>query len=94
MRKVLTIIPAAGRGARMLSLTDNCPKAMVPVAGKPLISYLLDQIIKTDQKDVCIIVGYKKKVLINYVTMMYSGKLNITFIEQADQKGLNHAIRI
>ena len=92
MRKVLTIIPAAGRGARMLSLTDNCPKAMVPVAGKPLISYLLDQIIKTEQKDVCIIVGYKKKVLINYVTMMYSGKLNITFIEQTDQKGLNHAI--
>lgn len=92
MKRVLTIIPAAGRGARMLSLTDNCPKAMVPVAGKPLISYLLDQIIETSQKDVCVIVGYKKEVLIDYITMMYSDKLNITFIEQTEQKGLNHAI--
>ena len=89
---ILTIIPAAGRGSRMLSLTDNCAKSMIPIASKPLISYLLDQLISEDMKDVVIIVGYKKETIIDYVNMFYKDKLNITFVEQKELLGLGHAI--
>lgn len=92
MDKILTIIPAAGRGSRMLSLTDNCAKSMVPIASKPLISYLLDQLIEEGMNDVAIIVGYKKETIIDYVDMFYKDKLNITYIEQKELLGLNHAI--
>jgi hypothetical protein len=37
MSKVIAMIPAAGRGSRMFSLTDENPKAMLPLRNKPLI---------------------------------------------------------
>lgn len=92
MKNILTIIPAAGRGSRMLSLTDNCAKSMMSVAGKPLISYLLDQIVEAELYNVAIIVGYQKESLIDYVNTFYHNKLNITFIEQKELLGLGHAI--
>ena len=91
-KRILSIIPAAGRGSRMLSLTDNCAKSMIPVAGKPLISYLLDQLISANLKDVVIIVGYQKNTIIDYVNMFYKDKLNIIFVEQKELLGLGHAI--
>ena len=91
-KKILTIIPAAGRGSRMLSLTDNCAKSMVPIAGKPLISYLLDQLIEQNLTDVAIIVGYKKETIIDYVNTFYTDKLNVMFVEQKELLGLGHAI--
>lgn len=91
-KNILAIIPAAGRGSRMLSLTDNCAKSMISVAGKPLISYLLDQLIEADFTDVVIVVGYQKESIINYVNTFYSNKLNITYIEQKELLGLGHAI--
>lgn len=91
-KKILSIIPAAGRGSRMLSLTDNCAKSMISVAGKPLISYLLDQMINAGLKDVVIIVGYQKDTIINYVNTFYKDKLNIMYVEQKELLGLGHAI--
>lgn len=91
-KNILAIIPAAGRGSRMLSLTDNCAKSMISVAGKPLISYLLDQMIDAGLKDVVIIVGYQKNTIIDYVNTFYSKKLNITYVEQKELLGLGHAI--
>lgn len=89
---VLAIIPAAGKGQRMLSMTENCPKSMLPVANKPLIAYHLDKLIEQNISDVCIVVGYKKEILVNYVSKVYGDKLNISFIEQTELLGLAHAI--
>lgn len=92
MKKTIAIIPAAGRGSRMLSLTDNCPKAMLPLHNKPIIGWHLDKLIDEGIKDVCIIVGYKKEKLIEYVNNVYGDKLNITYAEQKQLLGLAHAI--
>lgn len=94
MNKKVAIIPAAGRGQRMLSMTDNCPKSMLPVGNKPLIGHHLDSLIKHNIEDVYIVVGYKKEVLVNYVTAMYGSKLNIHFVEQKELLGLAHAIKV
>lgn len=91
-KKTLAIIPAAGRGSRMLSLTEDCPKAMLPLHNKPIIGWHLDKLIEENITDVCIIVGYAKEKLISYVDKIYSHKINITYVEQTQLLGLAHAI--
>ena len=92
MKKIIAMVPCAGRGSRMLSLTDDIPKAMLPLHNKPIIGWHLDKLIEENIKDVCLIVGYKKEKLINYVNKFYSKQLNITFVEQKELKGLAQAI--
>ena len=43
-KKILkAVIPAAGFGTRMLPATKALPKEMLPVAGKPLIQYAVEE---------------------------------------------------
>ena len=51
-----TIILAAGQGTRMKSLL---PKVLQPLAGKPLLQYVVDAAIKISSKKVIVVCGYK-----------------------------------
>jgi NDP-sugar pyrophosphorylase family protein len=93
MNNTIAMIPAAGRGSRMLSLTEDMPKAMLPLHNKPIIGWHLDKLLKEDITKVCIIVGYKKEKLISYVNKFYSNKMDITYVEQKELLGLAHAIK-
>jgi MurNAc alpha-1-phosphate uridylyltransferase len=45
---------AAGRGERMRPLTDQCPKPLLPVAGKPLIAWHLERLAAAGFREVVI----------------------------------------
>ena len=92
-KKNIALIPAAGRGNRMLNLTDDCPKAMLPLRNKPIIGWHLDKLINEGIEEVCIVVGYKKEKLIDYVNGIYADKLNIMYVEQTSLDGLADAIK-
>jgi NDP-sugar pyrophosphorylase family protein len=38
-------IPGAGLGTRLRPLTENCPKPLLPVGGRPVITYAMDHLI-------------------------------------------------
>jgi len=48
------LILAAGRGERMRPLTDVVPKPLLPVAGRPLITYLIDGLVAAGMHDIVI----------------------------------------
>lgn len=48
------LILAAGRGERMRPLTDSCPKPLLQVRGKPLISWHLENLARAGVQDVVI----------------------------------------
>jgi MurNAc alpha-1-phosphate uridylyltransferase len=52
------MILAAGRGERMRPLTDRMPKALLPVAGKPLVLWLLESLARSGICDIVINVSH------------------------------------
>ena len=59
------IILAAGQGTRLRPYSDNIPKCMVEMAGKPLLLHQLDSMkaCKISMDDVAIVGGYKIDIL-------------------------------
>lgn len=61
------IILAGGQATRMRPFTDDAPKAMVPVAGAPIIGYQLAWLAQHGVTDVVISGGYKHEMIVDYV---------------------------
>ncbi|MFX1257074.1 MAG: sugar phosphate nucleotidyltransferase [Promethearchaeota archaeon] len=76
--------PIAGIGSRLRPFTLNKPKAFINVAGKTVLDHILSKFINTFDSDteLILIVGYKKKRIIDYVKKKYSDKFKLTFVEQ------------
>ncbi|MFQ6617303.1 MAG: sugar phosphate nucleotidyltransferase [Fidelibacterota bacterium] len=84
------IIPAAGIGKRLRPHTYNTPKVLLNVAGKPIISHIIDDIIDRGIGEIVVIVGYQGEKLRDYLTNNYKKKFS--FVEQTERKGLGHAV--
>ena len=83
------VVMAAGKGVRLMPLTDETPKVLITVAGKPFLYYVLKTLEKAGITDIALIVGYKKEQFPAFLeTYGFSAKL----IEQTEQLGTGHAI--
>lgn len=59
------IILAAGRGSRMKDLTDERPKCLVELRGKPLLEWQLEALRGAGISEIAIVTGYKREMLAN-----------------------------
>jgi len=87
------IIPAAGIGTRLRPHTYSLPKALLFVAGKPIICHILDDVLALDPAGVIMIVGYKGELVRSYIEEHYP-KAPIEYVYQEERKGIGHAIRL
>jgi len=60
------VILAAGRGTRMRALTDDIPKPMLPLAGKPLLEHVLDRLREACFTRALIVTGYRAELIEEY----------------------------
>ena len=76
--------PIAGIGSRLRPFTLSKPKAFLTVAGKTVLDHILLKFTHTfdSNTELILIVGYKKRQIINYVKKYYEDKFKLTFIEQ------------
>jgi len=87
---VKAIIPAAGIGTRLRPHTHTAPKALLHVAGKPILGHILDELRAFGIRDVVIVVGFLGDQIIDYVRKNYSIKAE--FVSQEELRGLGWAI--
>lgn len=87
------IIPVAGAGTRLRPLTYTQPKPLIPVAGKPIISFIIDQLREVGITDYIFIIGYLGEKIKNYVEAQYPD-IQKTFVTQEMRLGSAHAIWI
>lgn len=62
MQKVTkAVIPAAGFGTRFLPQTKAMPKEMLPIVDKPVIQYVVEELVEAGIQDIFIVTGYHKR---------------------------------
>lgn len=85
------IIPAAGLATRMKPLSKGVSKAMIPVNGRPLISYVIEKIYEAN--DVCEIVIVENEIgdIAEFVSRVYPDR-DIKCVPQGEKLGPLHAI--
>ena len=87
------IIPLAGKGTRLRPHTYVTPKPLLRVGGKPVMSYILDQLREMDIREVVFITGYLKEAIESYIRTEYPD-FTATFVEQAVQNGTAGAVKL
>src|SRR5690606_30106681 len=85
------IIPVAGAGTKLRPHTYTQPKALIPLAGKTILSIIVDQLSEAGIRDFIFIVGYLGDKIRDYVEEKYPG-LNAHFVSQNERQGIGHAI--
>jgi UTP--glucose-1-phosphate uridylyltransferase len=64
MKKITkAVIPAAGFGTRFLPQTKAMPKEMLPIVDKPVIQYVVEELVDAGIKDIIIVTGYHKRTI-------------------------------
>jgi len=64
MKKVTkAVIPAAGFGTRFLPQTKAMPKEMLPIVDKPIIQYIVEELVEAGIRDIIIVTGYHKRLI-------------------------------
>jgi UDP-N-acetylglucosamine diphosphorylase/glucosamine-1-phosphate N-acetyltransferase len=84
------IILAAGEGVRVRPLTRSRPKAMIPVANRPIIEYVINALLKNGIRDIIVVVGYRKEQVTRYLNGL---GVPIEVVVQEKQLGTAHALR-
>ncbi len=85
------IIPVAGAGTKLRPHTYTQPKALIPLAGKTILSINVDQLHEAGINDFVFIVGYLGEKIQDYINSKYPD-LNCHFVYQNIRKGTGHAI--
>lgn len=85
------IIPVAGAGTKLRPHTYTQPKALIPLAGKTILSIIIDQLAEAGINEFVLVVGYLGNKIQDYVHLKYP-HLHFHFVHQNERQGLGHAI--
>lgn len=86
------VILAAGEGQRLRPFTLTKPKAMLPIAGKPMLQYVIEALAQVGIRNIVLVVGYRKEQVFDYIGSGEQFGVSITYITQERQLGTAHAL--
>ena len=78
------LILAGGEGVKLRPLTYEMPKALLPIHGKPLLAYTLENLAKNNLRDIIISVGYLGDKIKNYFGDGSNLGVRISYLEQRE----------
>ena len=80
MKITKAVIPAAGFGTRFLPQTKAMPKEMLPIEDKPVIQYVVEELVASGITDIIIVTGWHKRSIEDHFD--YPNELIKTLEEQ------------
>jgi UDP-N-acetylglucosamine pyrophosphorylase len=85
--ELAVVIMAAGKGTRMKN--PEMAKVMYPIAGRPMIEYVVDLALRLRASRTVVVVGWQKQSVIDHLSRTFS---SVTCVEQTPQLGTGHAV--
>lgn len=85
------VILAAGLGKRLRPTTEEVPKPLVPVNGKPIVAYTLERL-PEEIDEIIFVIGYKGEMLKAAYGDRY-GARPVRYVEQGEPLGTGHAVK-
>ncbi|MEE4270512.1 MAG: NDP-sugar synthase [Thermoanaerobaculales bacterium] len=86
------VVLAAGRGTRLRPVTDDRSKAMVPVAGRPLVERAVEPWLAAGLREVVFVVGPGDAEIREHFARPADLGITVRFVEQAQRRGMAHAL--
>lgn len=91
MKKLATVILAAGKGKRMRNPDKS--KVMFPLKGKPMIQHVVELALKILSEKIILIVGHQKQSVMDFIKETFKDDMDkISFASQDEQLGTGHAV--
>lgn len=90
MSKAAAVILAAGKGTRLKEVTQDLPKPLLPLHGKPLIGHVVDSLRAAGFRRFLLVVGYRHELFY----ARFSGDASVHFALQDPVDGTGSAARL
>ena len=87
------VLPVAGHGVRLRPYTENLPKCLLPVAGKTIIDWIVDDALFLKPSETIFITGYKASVVDEFLKRKPEWGAVRTVV-QSNPQGLGEAISL
>ncbi|MHC1592403.1 MAG: bifunctional sugar-1-phosphate nucleotidylyltransferase/acetyltransferase [Candidatus Helarchaeales archaeon] len=87
-----TLILAGGEGRRLRPLTQNCPKPMLMIAGKPTLEHVIENLKASGLNEFYVVVGYLGDQIREYFGTGYDFGCKIEYIQQEKPENIEAAI--
>ena len=87
------VILAAGKGTRLWPLTENTPKPLLPVAGRPLLEWMILRVREAGVRDILLVTNYLEDQIRAAFGDGSSLGVNISYAHQAEMLGTADAFR-
>lgn len=88
------IILAAGPAQRLLPLTENRPKGMLIIGGRPILQHAIEALAAAGVTDVVIVVGHHGEKIQSFFRDGSDFRVKVRYVHQADPTGTTEAIRL
>ena len=85
---------AAGRGTRMRELTNDLPKPMIEVRGKPVLQHIVEGLRDAGARRFLIIVGYHAEMVRNFFGNGQRHNVDIDYVTQTVQDGTGRVVNL
>ena len=79
------MIFAAGLGTRLLPLTDNLPKALIPIAGKPLLEHIILKLKSAGFDEIIVNVHHFPQLIIDFLKKNNNFGIRIEVSDESDE---------
>ncbi|MBS1266857.1 MAG: Bifunctional protein GlmU [Candidatus Woesearchaeota archaeon] len=88
------VILAGGLGTRLRPLTDNTPKPLLPIKGKPILLHIIENLKKYGVKDIVLAVCFEADKIKDYFGDGSKFKVNVSYCIEKEPLGTGGAIKL